>query len=396
MESLRDLMPALSNKIYFNYGGQGPLPTPSLKAIIRSWEKIQNLGPFSNLIWPYLNQEVTRLKEEMALICGVSKDRISLTENVTSGCILPLLGLPFDAGEHLLISDCEHPGIVAACQELAQRKNLHIDILPVRQLSNASDLLEQNNNLLKLLDEHLHGRTRLVVLSHVLWNTGQLMPIPKVSEFLFSHPNKPFLLVDAAQSFGQLPVEKAASNSDIFAFTGHKWACGPEGLGGVALSYRVLNLSSPTLIGWRSLKNEKISFHPTFENYHEDSRRFEIATSCTPLLSGLHCSLNLLEKEGSVEQRFVDICKKSTLLWDELNILKGVKPILQTPPKSGLVSFQLNQQKSTKEIVKLLGSKNIWIRDLDSPKCLRACVHITTKLDEITKLIQTISDLINS
>ena len=34
---LRDLMPALAHKTYFNYGGQGPLPEPSLEAIIASW-----------------------------------------------------------------------------------------------------------------------------------------------------------------------------------------------------------------------------------------------------------------------------------------------------------------------------------------------------------------------
>jgi len=30
---LKDNMPALQNKDYFNYGGQGPLPTQSLNAI---------------------------------------------------------------------------------------------------------------------------------------------------------------------------------------------------------------------------------------------------------------------------------------------------------------------------------------------------------------------------
>ena len=45
---LRDLCPALANKTYFNYGGQGPLPAPSLEAITASWQRIQELGPFPN------------------------------------------------------------------------------------------------------------------------------------------------------------------------------------------------------------------------------------------------------------------------------------------------------------------------------------------------------------
>jgi len=43
--NLRDLIPALKNKYYFNYGGQGPLPKSSLEAIVKTWEIIQDLGP---------------------------------------------------------------------------------------------------------------------------------------------------------------------------------------------------------------------------------------------------------------------------------------------------------------------------------------------------------------
>ena len=47
-DKLRSLMPGLKNKLYFNYGGQGPLPSPSLNEITRSWQKIQELGPFTS------------------------------------------------------------------------------------------------------------------------------------------------------------------------------------------------------------------------------------------------------------------------------------------------------------------------------------------------------------
>ena len=45
--NLRDQIPALKNKYYFNYGGQGPLPKSSLEAIVKTWEIIQDLGPVS-------------------------------------------------------------------------------------------------------------------------------------------------------------------------------------------------------------------------------------------------------------------------------------------------------------------------------------------------------------
>ncbi len=124
--SFKDNMPALQNKAYFNYGGQGPLPTESLNAITTSWETIQSLGPFTEDVWPYIIKEVISTKNLLSEICGINPKRIAFTENVTSGCILPLLGLPFSEGDHVLIIVCEHPWIIAACIELARKKNLTI------------------------------------------------------------------------------------------------------------------------------------------------------------------------------------------------------------------------------------------------------------------------------
>jgi L-cysteine/cystine lyase len=53
---LRELCPALEGKTYFNYGGQGPLPDPSLAAMVESWCTIQQLGPSTD-VWPFIAQE---------------------------------------------------------------------------------------------------------------------------------------------------------------------------------------------------------------------------------------------------------------------------------------------------------------------------------------------------
>ncbi len=396
MNALRALLPALKNKIYFNYGGQGPLPSPSLQAITTSWGKIQELGPFTNDLWPYLMNEMATTRQVLSALCGVTQKRLALTENVTTGCVLPLWGLPFSSEDRLLISDCEHPGVVAACSELARRQHLGIDILPIMHLREGLEKQEESDRaVLDLLERNLTKKTRLVVLSHLLWNTGQLMPIAKVAACLKAHQNRPFLLVDAAQSFGQLDVQRAAPYADIYAFTGHKWALGPEGLGGVVLSERVLNESSPTLIGWRSLKHESIfsgqEILPT--PFHEDSRRFEIATSCIPLLAGLRRSLELLAQEGSTNERASKICSLSSQLWANIQSIDGIQSILKGPPPAGLVSFKIKSQETPKRHVKLLGKDHLWIRDIENPACLRACVHIISNQDDIFTLCTALKKL---
>ena len=327
---------------------------------------------------------MNRTRRLLAQWCGVPPHRMALTENVTSGCVLPLWGLPFSSGDHLLISDCEHPGVVAACVELARREQLVIDTLPVKHLrATASDT---DAGVLQNLETALHPRTRLVVLSHLLWNTGQVMPIEAVANALQQHHQHPFLLVDAAQSMGQIPVQAAAAASDIYAFTGHKWSFGPEGLGGVALSQRVLEQGQPTLIGWRSLQDESKAVFDAEDPFHHDSRRFEVATSCVPLMAGLRCSLELLEQEGSADQRLNQILKHSQTLWQSLDAMDGITPLLLVPPTSGLVSFQLENSSPPADVVTALGKQGIWIRDLADPACLRACTHITTSTEDLEQL----------
>jgi L-cysteine/cystine lyase len=392
--ALRQQMPALANKIYFNYGGQGPLPQRSLEAIHAAFAAIQELGPFAAPVWPYVSRRIDALRQRLASSAwlGVGPRRLAFTENVTSGCVLPLWGLPWQSGDQLLISDAEHPGVVAACRELARRQALEVRFVAVADLR--GDPTETDAAVLQRVEEACTARTRLVVLSHLLWNTGPVMPIAALAERLRHHQGHPWLLVDGAQSLGAIPVAAAAAAADIYACTGHKWCCGPEGLGVVAVSERLLEQASPTLIGWRSLADENaVASSPANSQFHGDARRFEVATSCTPLFAGLERSLALLEAEGSAEQRLAWIRARSGQLWRGLRSIPGVETLLQVEPPAGLVSFTLETVSPT-ELVARLGERGLWLRTLADPFCVRACTHITTTSREVEQLLAVVADLV--
>ena len=375
-------MPALANKIYFNYGAQGPLPTASLQAMVECWRRIQELGPFAEPVFPRVEELITSLRQALAALCGVPPRRLAFTENVTSGCVLPLWGLPWRSGDQLLIGDEEHPGVVAACHEIARREALQVGILPVRDCSRADQVLER-------LDLALQPRTRLVVLSHVLWTTGAAMPIPAVGKRLGEHANQPWLLVDGAQSAGAVPLEDAVAVADLYAFTGHKWLCGPEGLGAVALSQRLLDAGAPTMIGWRGLAKDPQ--HPL--RLHGDARRYEVATSCYPLMAGLLQSLHSLATVGDPRQRLALIQAHSGHLWHGLRQLDGVETMLPEPPPAGLVSFRVRDHPP-QHVVNGLAERGLVLRSFESPHCVRACCHMTTLPAESGRLMSEIASFV--
>ena len=141
--------------------------------------------------------------------------------------------------------------------------------------------------------------------------------------------------MDAAQSFGQIPVDEAGSGHLRL----HR-AQGPAArrTGGVALSERGTGRSDGDL---GSLRDESKADLNSSDLFHHDSRRFEVATSCVPLMAGLRSSLQLLDQTGSAQQRWERIRTLSGMLWQALQGWSG-HTLLDAVPASGLVSFQIN------------------------------------------------------
>ncbi|MFM7789401.1 MAG: aminotransferase class V-fold PLP-dependent enzyme, partial [Microcystis panniformis] len=164
----------LSNKVYFNFGGQGTLPKAGLEAIIDTYNFLQQKGPFSGQVNDWISKKTELLRQEMAQELGISPSNLSITEDVTVGCNIALWGVDWQAGEHILLTDCEHPGIIATVREIARRYHLEISTCPIRETLN-------DGNPIEVISAHLRPKTRVLVVSHVLWNTGQVLPLKEIS-----------------------------------------------------------------------------------------------------------------------------------------------------------------------------------------------------------------------
>ena len=386
---LRSLIPSISDKIYFNYGGQGPLPTPSLQKIINSWEKLQKLGPFTNNVWPYIHNEIILTKKILAKSMGVNLKNIALSENISTGMVLPLWGIDFSEGDEILISDCEHPGIVAASRELCQRLKLKLNIFPIQKIKHLNDQVIINE-----IKKYLKKNTKILIISHILWNFGYEIPLKQLKYELEKVNKNSYLIVDGAQSFGHIEIKEKVRYSDLYAITSHKWACGPEGLGAFYVSDRFIKNTRPTIIGWKSLKKEQGIYEPSENLLHEDARKFEIATSCIPLLAGLRESLSLFEENTSSKEKNKNISVMSNKLWFQLSEFNDIDLVLKYPLKNGIVSFSINKIIDKNKFVKQLGLKNIWIRVIEDPKWFRVCIHQISTEKEIDLLINEIKLLI--
>lgn len=386
----RQQFPALANKAYFNYGGQGPLPEPALEAIYAAYKRVQLGGPFSGEIGAWVAQEAMLTRRAIANELAVPPETIALTEDVTVGCNIALWGIDWHPNDHLLLSDCEHPGIVASVMELQRRFNLEVSVFPLVATLNEGDPVA-------IITNYLQPNTRLLVISHILWNTGQVLPLAEIVKVCHEFPQTPDLpmnnhkirvLVDAAQSVGVLPLNLIESGVDFYAFTGHKWWCGPEGLGGLYVSAEALADLHPVFIGWRGIVTDTnaqpIGLKP-------GAQRYEIATSAYPLYAGLRSAIALQHEWGTIEERYAEICRLSQYLWEHLSELSHVECLRTSAPEAGLVSFRVTNRMPHKQLVDLLEKQGIMVRTILNPDCVRACVHYFTTEAEIDKLVEAIA-----
>ncbi|MBD2778698.1 aminotransferase class V-fold PLP-dependent enzyme [Iningainema tapete] len=375
----REKFPALTNKTYFNYGGQGPMPLAAMEAINQAQAYIQQIGPFGTAVNNWIREQVQDLRVAIAALLNVSKETITITEDVTVGCNIAMWGIDWKSGDRLLLSDCEHPGIMAIALEIARRFGVEVTTIPLMATLNEGDPTE-------IIAQYLRPNTRLVVLSHILWNTGQVLPLDKIATICIQNQTK--LLIDAAQSVGLLPLNLTTLGVDFYAFTGHKWLCGPGGVGGLYVKPEARESLKPTFIGWRGVISDSTG-KPV--DWYPDGKRYEVATSNYPLYCGLKTAISTHEEWGTAEERFQQICHTSQYLWQRLSELSSIRCLKTSPPESGLVSFEItNQEKTSSQLVAHLESLGLLTRTIAYPDCVRTCVHYFTLQSEIDHLVETI------
>ena len=386
IEEQRQKFPGLLNKTYFNFGGQGTMANGSLETIIKSHQYIQEAGPFSIAINHWIEKQVTLTKSAIAKELGTTNDRITLTENVTVGCNIVLWGIDWQPGDSILLTDCEHQGIIATIEEIARRFQLEVEICPILETLNQGDPTA-------VIKEYLTPKTRLVVLSHLLWNTGQVLPLKEIVTTCHNYSQSKQqiqILVDAAQSVGSLPLNLPDLAVDYYAFTGHKWLCGPAGVGGLYISEKAFASLNPTFIGWRSIETDAKGQPQAWKT---DGTKFEVATSAFPEYEGLRKAIAIHQEWGNREARYERICQLSHYLWSKLRQIEGLTCLKNSPPEAGLVSFYVENQDS-KLVVKKLEKQGFMLRTLANPYCIRACVHYLTLETEIDHLVTVLSSMI--
>jgi selenocysteine lyase/cysteine desulfurase len=203
----RAQFPVLQTKTYLNAGTEGPAPLQVTDAVAER-VRLEVEGSRSGKAYVMAGREVAAaLRAGYARLLGCDPADLALTDSTTDGCNTILLGLDLRAGDEIVTSDEEHPGLLAPLGRL-KRKGVKVTVAPFAEIADA-----------------ISPSTRLVACSHVSWVSGRVVDTEALKA-----TSVPFLL-DGAQSIGAIPADVEQLGCTYYAGSGQKWLCGPQGSG---------------------------------------------------------------------------------------------------------------------------------------------------------------------
>ncbi len=221
---------------------------------------------------------VYETRKKLAALFGCPRpDHVAFTANATGALNIAIYGL-LSPGDHAVTTALEHNSVLRPLYDLEER-GLALDMVPADRRGNVR--YEDFERLLR-------PDTKAVVCTHASNLTGNALDLRRIAEM--AHRRGAFLIVDASQTAGSLPIDMTEMGIDVLCFTGHKGLMGPQGTGGLCVRPGVeLRPFQRGGSGVHSYDRHQPSAYPT---------RLEAGTLNSHGLAGLSAALDFIAREG--------------------------------------------------------------------------------------------------
>ena len=336
-----------------------------------------------------------RCRQRAAMLLGAeSPQRIIFTYSGTDGLNMALVGL-CRPGDHVVTSELEHNSVLRPLRWLSETRSVEVTRVSPR----ADGRIEPAD-----ARAVLRPNTRLVVIQHASNVTGVVQPIAEIGEI--ARANGSFVLIDAAQTAGHLPLDLSRLPVDVLACPGHKGLLGPLGTGLVYLRPGIeRQLDCYRLGGTGTQSEDDRQPMPMPERYESGNHN-------APGLAGLDAALAHLQGETAEQVRHAE-SELTGRLVEGLRSLARVTVYghaTPTTPHVGVVSFNVSGFAPHEAASILDDSFGIqaraglhcapgahrWLGTLDGGGTIRFSIGPFTTTSEIDHAISSVRELAGS
>ncbi len=363
---MRDQLPALTGVAYLNAGTNGPVPEPAARAMAAELRRQATEPRIGREVFERFWALRDDARSAAAAVVGAPVEQMALTSSTTQGIGLMVAAIDFAAGDRVITTTEEHPGLLGPLDMIERRFGVVVRAVAADELESAID-----------------ERTRLVAVSHVLWTTGRVLPLAELSRR--AHEAGALVLVDGAQSVGNIAVDARATGADFYAFSGQKWLLGPQGSGALWVHPRHHERLLPALPGYLSFREGVVG------EYRTEGARFDAGTADPVTLAGFAAALNWVEglpggRSAWVERGAVN----AQTARERLAAVAGVRVVDPGGPGSGLIALAVDDGDPA-DIAAGLVEHGVLVRSIPGTTYLRISVGAWTSEADLDALARGLS-----
>jgi selenocysteine lyase/cysteine desulfurase len=374
LQRFRAEIPVTAQCAYLNHAGMAALPRRTADRLKALADTVSKSG---DRRWLERNAEVERVRGLAARLLGAREPHeVAFVENTSTGISMVAEGFAWKPGDNVVSAQLEFPSNVYPWMCLADR-GVEYRTVPER------DGRIHEDELLSLIDD----RTRMLVLSSVQYASGYRADLRKLGAAC--RERGVLFVLDVIQSLGALAHDVESEMIDVAVASSHKWLLGPEGIGLLYVSGRVINQIRPVRSGWRSMKN-LFEWTEMEVDFAEGAKRFESGTLNVYGIHAFGASLDLLLEAGAaaVEERVLALTERAAagLAACGFTVISSRRP----RETSGIVSA-VHPRREAKDLVRELAARDVVVAARAGR--FRVSPHFYNTEDEIDRMLGALSAL---
>jgi len=369
-----------SEKIYLNNASISLMPLQSIEAMNDFLKTYNSMGPDSKESEPFIAEKLRNVRKIISKIISCQPDEVILTQSTTDGINIVANGLSFNDKSNIVIRGMTHEHHANFYPWIKLKSKISVKSLPI-----------DDNGFFKLddLQSSIDDNTKLVSLSHALYNTGSIIPVGEIGKIL--HGRVPFF-IDSAQTIGCIiDTDVSKIQCDFMSFNGSKWLCGPMGTGIFYCNRKSSELLEPITIGGESAimyGDSNLAFKKLPDKFQTGFRNY---VGIVGLESSVNYLLNFGIKNIHQKNQYM-----SNILREELSKIPNITLYGPDDPnaRTSIVSFNIKGFDS-QEIVDKLEKQNIVlaVREIMKKNIVRVSPHFFNNESQILQVIDAIKKL---
>jgi len=243
--------------INLNNGGVSPSPA-AVQEAQRRYQEYSNAAP-AYTMWRVLEPQRETVRENLARFFGCDPEEVALTRNTSEGLETCQFGFDLKAGDEVLTSNQDYPRMITTFKQRERREGIVL-----KQISLPTPA-EDPEQVVRAFEAAITPKTRLILVSHMIFLTGQVLPVRQV--VAMGRRRRIPVLVDGAHTFAHLAFTQADLDCDYYATSLHKWLFAPHGTGMLYVRREKICglwplMAAPPELDGNIRKFEEIGTHP--------------------------------------------------------------------------------------------------------------------------------------